>query len=50
MTTVLTQFSLPAPITRDEAKRIFLNTAPTVRRLSVGGFFVDNVVGAVTDD
>jgi hypothetical protein len=33
MTTVLTQFSLPAPLARDEAKRIFLNTAPRYREL-----------------
>ena len=33
MTTVVTQFSLPAPLTRDDAKRIFLNTAPRYREL-----------------
>ena len=29
MITVITNFRLPTPITRDEARRIFLSTAPT---------------------
>ena len=33
MTTVVTHFALPAAITRDEAKRIFLTTAPKYRGL-----------------
>jgi hypothetical protein len=33
MTTVVTQFALAAPISRDEARRIFLSTAPRYRGL-----------------
>lgn len=37
MITVMTTFQLPAPITRDEARRIFLSTAPTYQ--DVPGLF-----------
>lgn len=37
MITVITMFQLPSPITRDEARRIFLSTAP--RYQDVAGLF-----------
>jgi len=37
MITTFTTFTLPKPITREEAKRIFLSTAPTYR--GVPGLF-----------
>lgn len=37
MITVFTSFTLPAPITRDEARNIFLSTAPKYR--GVQGLF-----------
>ncbi len=37
MITVLTSFTLPKPITREEARNIFLSTAPTYR--GVPGLF-----------
>jgi hypothetical protein len=37
MITVITTFQLPKPITREEARRRFLNTAPTYQ--SVAGLF-----------